>query len=385
MNNNSINDEAFKHIRRGRCSMKRLNRLLLSLSTVTCLTFNIALAEDIGTSQIVCIGLDETISRALDTSEELKIRNSQVKKAEGAYREVRANMLPNISAESSWYFNVDTPDLGSVKVPDYLNVSGVTASQVIWSFGKVMYAVNSARKMVEASSFDKESSRQDIIYNAKLSYYSNLLARNTLAISEKSYANVLENEKLLEKRSYGGRSPKYEIIRIKADVASRIPTVNEARTQFDAAAETLKKIIGIDPNHRVEITGDFEKEYKDYDRDVLIGMMYESEPSLKSIGKTIEATDANVKSKYASFMPTVSGFASWDYIGGKGNSKLFNDTFGNYAFAGVKVSMPIWEGGKTEAQLSQSKADKEIAVFRNSQVSKELLLQLKKAFLELSI
>ena len=362
--------------------MRQLNSLLLSLTVAMCFTFNMAFADDAGTPRIISIGLDETISRALDTSEELKIKHSQIKKAEGAYREARANMLPHINAESSWYFNVDTPDLGLVKIPDYVNVSGVTASQVIWSFGKVMYAVNAAKRMVDASNFDEKSGRQDVIYGAKLSYYSNLLARDALSITEKSYANTLENEKLLKQRSYGGRSSKYEIIRMKAEVASRIPTVNEARTQFDAATETLKKIIGIDPNLMVEITGDFQEKYDDYDRDTLIRIMYEREPSLKSIGKTIEAADANVKSKYASFLPTVAGFASWDYIGGKDNSSLFDDASGNYTFAGVKISVPIWEGGKTEAQLSQSKADKEIAVLRNSQVSKELLLQLKKAFLE---
>ncbi len=362
--------------------MRRLIVFIINLVVIALLTFNnIAYAGGLQAESILQIDLDETIKRALDTSEELRIKNSQVNKTEGAYREVRSGMLPHISAESTWIYNIDTPS--SLNIGDYFDVSGVTASQVIWSFGKVMYAVNAAKKMVEASRFDKEAGRQQIIYTAKLSYYSNLLARNTLSITEESYKNALENKKLLGQRSYGGRSPKYEIIRMNAEVAARVPTVNEARTQAAAAQETLKRLINLTPECKIMLAGDFQEVYADFDYDRLVEAMYEREPSLKSLTKIIESADAKLKSSYASFLPTVSGFGTWNYIDGANNSMLNGDRFGGtYAFGGVKVSIPIWEGGEKQAQLSQSKADKEIAALRNQQVSKDLLLELKKAFLE---
>ncbi|PIW68534.1 MAG: hypothetical protein COW10_02015, partial [Candidatus Omnitrophica bacterium CG12_big_fil_rev_8_21_14_0_65_42_8] len=53
-----------------------------------------------------------------------------------------------------------------------------------------------------------------------------------------------------------------------------------------------------------------------------------------------------------------------------------------YISAGVKIDIPIWEGGLKEAQLSQARSDKEIAILRKKQVEKSLLLELKKAYLE---
>jgi len=64
------------------------------------------------------------------------------------------------------------------------------------------------------------------------------------------------------------------------------------------------------------------------------------------------------------------------------NSFLKKDELDNYSAAGLKVSIPIWEGGIKEAQLSQAKANKEIAVLRKKQVERNLLLELKKAYLE---
>ncbi|MCK9614704.1 MAG: TolC family protein [Candidatus Omnitrophica bacterium] len=332
---------------------------------------------------VLQVSLDETINRALDTSEELKIKAQEVNRTQGVYREVRSGMLPHISAETTWTNNLGYPDKAATQYSDHEFNGGVSASQVIWSFGKIIYAVNSARSAVEASVFNKEASKQEVIYAAKLSYYSSVLARNALFITEKSYANVLENKKLMSERTYGGRSPKYEIIRMDAEVASRIPTVNEARTEFDAAMETLRRVIDINLDREIELVGDFQGKYNDYNYETLVTAMYEYEPSLRSLDKTVESAGEKVKSRYASFLPTLSAFGSWSYRGGSNeHAFLNNDELDNYSVAGLKASIPLWEGGEKEAQLSQSKADKEIAVLKKKQLERNLLLELKKAFLE---
>jgi len=363
--------------------MKKQFMFIVNLSIIAVFTFNIVFTgytQEVSTLQL---GLDETIKRALDTSEELKIKEQEILRAQGGYQEVRSGALPHLSAESTWTHNLNYPDSAASSYSDHEFNAGVSASQVLWSFGKIAHAVNSAKSAVEASKFNKETGKQEIIYTAKLSYYSSLLSRNALSITEKSYANALENKRLLGQRSYGGRSPKYEIIRMNSEVAARVPTVNEARTQFDAATETLRKIIDVDLDSKIELTGNFQGEYDDFNYETLVVAMNEYEPSLQSFGKTIESAEEKVKSKYASFLPTLSAFGSWSYLGGSNEHPFLNNgELDNYSLAGLKVSIPIWEGGEKQAQLSQSKADKEIAVLRKKQLSKNLLLELKKAHLE---
>jgi outer membrane protein TolC len=372
-----------KKTRGDNAAMKRPMLFIISLCAIVAFIFNIALADDSQISPALQISLDETIRRALETSEELKIKDSEVKKSKGVYGEVRSEALPHISGQSTWTNNMDYPDKAAGTYYDRSLDNGLSASQVIWSFGKVMYAVDSAKNAVEVTRLNKEASRQDVIFSAKLSYYSCLLVRNTLSITEKSYANTLENKKLLGQRSYGGRSSKYEIIKMNADVAARIPAVNEARTQFDAATETLRRIIDVDLEQKIELEGNFQEQYADFNYETLVNAMYAYEPSLQGFGKSIDSAEANVKSKYASFLPTISAFASMNYRGDSNeNSVLKRDELDNYSAAGFKVSIPIWEGGIKEAQLSQAKADKEITVLRKKQAEKDLLLELKKAYLE---
>jgi len=337
-------------------------------------------AED---DAILKINLNEAVRRALITSEEIKIKEQEVSKALGVYKETRSSMLPQITAQSTWTNNIEYPAKVAGSYSDYQLNSGISATQVIWSFGKIIHAVNSANKAVEASRFNSETSKQDVIYTTKLSYFSSLLAQNALSITEKSYKNALENQKLLGERSYGGRSPKYEIIRMNAEVAARVPNVNEARTQFDAATETLRKIIDVSLGSKIALVGNFKEEYNDFDYETLVAAMYEYEPSLKSFDKTIESAEEEVKSKYSAFFPTVSAFGGWSYLGGSNENQFFsNKEIKQYSLAGIQVSIPIWEGGAKQAQLSQSKADKEIAVLKRRQLNKDLLLELKKASLE---
>ncbi|MFA4988345.1 MAG: TolC family protein [Candidatus Omnitrophota bacterium] len=333
-----------------------------------------------GDEQILQIGLDDAIRMAIDTSEELRIRDRQVDKSEGAYRQARAGMMPHIDAQYMYLYNVDYPS--SMKLGDYDSVTGITASQVIWSFGKIMHAVDSASKAIDARRYDREAGKQEVIYTAKLSYFTGLLARKTLSITESSYGNALENKKLLAQRSYGGGGSKYEILRMDTEVAARVPTVNEARAQSGTATETLKKVIGEESSRGVDLTEDFKEEYGELDYEKLVSAMYDHEPSLKSLEKYMESAEANVKSKNASFLPTVSGFTSWNNIAAPSDSTLNGNETGSYTFAGIKISIPIWEGGEKQAQLRQARMDKEITILQKKQLEKNLLLALKKAVLE---
>jgi outer membrane protein TolC len=360
--------------------MNKAMVFIVTLIIATSFIPNEVFAEEGEDRTILQIGLSDAINMALDTSEELKIRDRRVDKSEGAYREARANMLPHIDAQYTYLYNVDYPS--SMKLGDYDSITGITASQVIWSFGKIMHAVDSAKKTIDASRFDREAGRQEVIYTAKLSYYSDLLAKNTLAITEKSYANAVDNKKLLGERSYGGRSSKYEILRMDTEVAVRVPTVNEARAQFGTATETLKKVIGTEQVCDIDLTEDFKEEYGELDYEKLVLAMYDHEPSLKSLEKYMESAEANVKSKNASFLPTVSGFTSWNNIAAPSDSTLNGNETGSYTFAGIRISIPIWEGGEKQAQLRQARMDKEIAVLQKKQLEKDLLLALKKAVLE---
>ncbi|MDD5669929.1 MAG: TolC family protein, partial [Candidatus Omnitrophica bacterium] len=341
-----------------------------------------AIKTELPRKTLTRLGLDETVTRALATNEGLKIKDSEVVKARQVYNEARSGLLPHITAQSVWTNNRDYPSSDSTKT-EYALSGGIAVSQLLWSFGKVSSAVSSAKRAAEASWYSREAGKNDIVYAAKLNYYSVLLARDSLFIAEESYNNAQENKKLLEKRSNGGRSSKFEILKMSADVSSRVPTVNEVRAQYEAALETLKSLIEAQPSEEFEFTDGFKPDYDELDYEVLEKALLVHEPSLKSLDKIFEASQAAVNNRRAGFFPTLSAFASLDKIGGSDQDTVpSNSNLDKYAAVGLKISVPLWEGGQKEALLGQAISERTTAQLKKEQARKALVLELKKAYVE---
>jgi outer membrane protein TolC len=164
------------------------NMLFVSVVAVSFLFAGRCYCQD----AVLELSLEKTIEMAIDSSEAVKIRENDISKSKAVYRETRSAVLPHVNGSASWEDNLNYPVSAAGQIRDYGLTAGVTASQLLWSFGSVMTAVNAAKKTVDASKFSRDASIQEIVYIAKLSYYSALLAENTLKIAEASYDNSIK-------------------------------------------------------------------------------------------------------------------------------------------------------------------------------------------------
>jgi outer membrane protein TolC len=94
--------------------------------------------------QALKLSLDDVVARALETSEDLKIKENNVVKGQSVYRESRSGLLPHINANASWTRNTDYP--GTAELTDYQMSGGISASQLLFSFGRVGSAVSAAKQ-----------------------------------------------------------------------------------------------------------------------------------------------------------------------------------------------------------------------------------------------
>jgi outer membrane protein TolC len=342
-----------------------------------------AVAPRNGYSQeVLRVSVEEAVSLALRKSEDFQIAANELDKMRYQYKEVRSAIYPHIEGEVTWAHNPEYPDFAADTTKDFSLDTGVTVNQVLWAFGRVSSAIRLADKYIVIGRYNKDIARQEIVYNTKLSYYSVLLAGRTLAIVQSSYENARKNKRLLEKRASSGRSSKRDNIKMAADIASRLPRVNDAQAAFDSAVRTLKIILGVEPSVYVELTEDFAQRYDPLNHEEISESLHENEPTLQALRKQIEADEVMIKLKRANFLPTISAFATWNYRGIGDTYEIRGDNLDHYAVAGLKVSVPIWLGGETGAQLSQAKIDKENDMLRLQKTTKEFVLELDNAHSE---
>ena len=332
---------------------------------------------------VLNLDLTETIKMSIRASEDIKIKANNIEKSSSVYRQARSAALPQINGEVSLNHNVKYPSMLPTPKLDNELYTGVTASQLVCSFGKVSAAIKQAEEAIDISHLQKEAVTKDIIFNAKVSYYTTLLAQQTFDIYEQSYKNSLSNKNLLRERTYAGRGSKRDNIKIDADVASRMPGVNNARANFLSAYNTLKKVVGVGPEIDIELTEDFAQAYNYLDYEVLEEIMFENETSLKILGKSIDIDKLSIRGKRAEYFPTVSAFWSWYYQGARNEDIEFErDDVGYYDVVGLKVDVPLWTSGRTSAELKEVQKNKENDELLLQKTKKDLKVALSKAVSE---
>jgi outer membrane protein len=354
------------------------------LFIVLCFLFivgRVAIAQE--SKVALSISLSDAIDMALDASEDLKLQDNEVKRKSSERKEEKSYLFPWITGEARWSNNFEYPDIAATAATKEYHVNtGLTVNQTVFTFGRISNAISAAQRALEASRFDKEGTKQSVIYNTKIAFYNAYLAQRTLDIAEESYRNALKNKEILEDRASGGRASKYDNIKIAADIASRKPTVNNARADFLSAMETLKVIIGAESNDSIKLVADFNEEYPDFVRQDMALALYNNQPAIKSLEKTIKEKEALIKSKKAMLLPEVSAFATWNRKGDSNDYYVGSDNLNDYGVAGLKVSIPIWMGGIDREKLYQAKLDKEDAKLKYQQGKEEYLLMLDKAINE---
>jgi outer membrane protein TolC len=361
--------------------MKRGAHIIVLLSLL-CFVGTTVAPKDGCSQEVLQVSIEEAVALALRKSEDFQIAANELDKMQYRYKEARSAIYPHIEGQITWAHNPEYPDVAAATTKDYSLDTGVTVNQVLWAFGRVSSAIRLADKYITISRFNKDITKQEIVYNTKLSYYSALLAERTLSIVQSSYENVRKNKTLLEKRASAGRSSKRDNIKMAADIASRVPRVNDAQAAFDSAMKTLKTILGVDTAVSIKLTEDFAAHYNTVHQEETRESLHENEPTLQALRKQVDADEDMIKLKRANFLPTLSAFATWNYRGIGDTYEVRRDNLDHYVVAGLKVSIPIWLGGETGAQLSQAKIDKEIDILRLHKTTKEFVLELDNAISE---
>ncbi|MCD4781762.1 MAG: TolC family protein [Candidatus Omnitrophica bacterium] len=321
------------------------------------------------------VDLSQAIEQALKTSEDLRIKTNDIQKRDAQYREVKSEIYPQIDHNVSWSSNFEYPT-SAMLTDDYGISSQTTFSQLLWAFGKVSAAIDAANKYIAISHFDQEAAQRDVIYTAKVSYYAALLAQKNYNILEQSYLNSKQNKEIMTNRSATGRMSKRDNIKIASDIATRKPKVNDARTSLESSLKILKRVMGLVPDKQIRLVQDFADSYRPLKFEDLYQKMITNEPTLKALEQNVALRSDLLKVKKAGFYPELSMFANWTYQGSDGQADISGDLIDPYGVVGVKVSIPIWEGGKKAHQLFQARIDKSTAQISYEKSKKDFILEL---------
>jgi len=356
--------------------MKR--RIVLGLMALVIIAVGIfAKADAQDNEDILKVSLKDAVDMALKASEDVQISENEIVRSTSEFREEKAEIFPHISGLAVWSNNYEYPDIAATSaMKEYSLDTGITIDQKLFTFGRISNAISAARNEIDVSRWEKEATKQEIIYITKFAYYNVYFAKQTLEIAQSSYERVQESKDILEQRSARGRVSRYDNIKIAADIASRSPSINNARANFNSAIQTLKRVIGVNSKKDIDIKDNLAEEYQALNIEQLSDELNDNQPVLKALEKSIVANELTIREKKAEYFPEISAFSTWNHKGSGDKYDIRSENLHDYGVVGLKVYLPIWEGGERKEELEQARIDKRNTELSLKKTIKDLLLEL---------
>ncbi|MBC76048.1 MAG: hypothetical protein CME64_08520 [Halobacteriovoraceae bacterium] len=307
------------------------------------------------------LSLEEATKLALKRSENVQQAAIEVQRAQAQIKEAWASVLPQISANFQSIRHTKSPviqigDTSARIKEDWEMLSSLQLNQVIYSFGRVSHALDLAKISQDARQSAKEAVEREIRFAVEVAYFNALSAQEVLQIAKDSHGNAKKNLEALQKRFQGGRVPRFDNIRMAADIASRAPIVSDAQKNLRLAFLQLNLLTEMPIESQPRLTTSMSTLFPVLDKSKLLDEAYEN-PSLKSIELAAQIAQKQTMLAKAEHYPTISAFGQLNHGGTGDTFQPEDERMFTSSAIGLSLNIPIFEGGAVKARHQQAALD----------------------------
>ena len=264
--------------------------------------------------------------------------------------------------------------------------SGIAVSQRIIDFGSFVGARGAVRYLEPSLNFQLERQEQLLIDQVRAAFYQALLATEQAAVSEQSVVRTQETVLELAQQVSQGTAPKFQRLSAEVELANLETAYQQAGNAALAALDQLKMAIGIPVDQPIRLVGDLEAppagQYQTVSVEDAVLLALDHRPDLEQLRLSIELSKLQSRVSRLSYLPTLSAFANFNYIGNIPANRVIlipdaNDPFtftasesgfwsSSYWNAGINVGVSlnwrIFDGrqARNRAQRQQIEADRSL-------------------------
>jgi len=334
------------------------------------------------------LSLDRAIQIALENNHDLKAARLEIDKADAQVSEAFGNALPSLSFNTRYTYNLQQPVFyipggdGIVRPIKIGSKQGVTAdltlNQILFN-SAVFTGVGTAETYSKISRQQLRAEASDVVLNVRKAYYGAALARQFLDVSEALLQNAEDTYKNAQALYKAGLRAEFDAIRAEVQVANQRPVVVQARDNYNQAIDGLKLVLGMSQEQKLELS------------DTLASPETSTvvEPQIEEATKLLEEYNAQLKAlalneevnrKFidlyrSDYLPTLSLFGTYEQQAQSDNLADFE--FQPTSYVGLNLSLNIFNGGKTAAQVEQARVDMEKSRVQLDQARSGLKTQLE--------
>lgn len=294
-------------------------------------------------------------------------RNPQTSAAYLSYESARftknagyANYLPSVNVGA----NASLPYRNEQWADDWSYGASVSASYLIFDFGKRLSDLNQATASWRAAGFDYDDSVQNYIYGIIGSYYALLNADADVKSAQMLLTVAQTARDTAQKKFNAGAVAKADVLKADTTLASRELDLERAKNNRKIAQGTLLSKLSFPADSDIEIadmSSEIGTPQDTQSLDELFARAQESRPDLLRATANKDAAWHRRNSVFLSNLPSISasGSLSWNNT----PSETFNAGSDNISGSiGIRASMPLFAGFANMYNLRSAQANYERAI-----------------------
>lgn len=363
----------------------------IKLFTISLVLFGLLISSSQAFSAQV-LGLKDCVELALAKNQDLEglqydIYSSVSRKIEATKRYVpvvkykyRFAPVPrDIESASESFFSGDISVLNSIRLEAGIPVS---------TFGRLTLQKQLADLGIDASQMFKQRKADEVILDVYRAYYGILLARELRVLANKGLDAVRSKVAELEKEE---TTDQLQILKLKAILYQVEKKLDEANQKELVADAGLKFLMGLPHEENIILRDKYLKKihFKHRSLNQHLKKSQDNRPEYKLLDFQVQEKQMRYGLAKKEYLPNLYLGGFFDYanspgIRGEGNTNDFTNPF-NYIRAGVGFELKgELDFRKLMANSKRAKADFFKAVVEKSSKTKQLNLDLKRSYLELS-
>lgn len=369
--------------------------------------------------------LEESIEIAQQTNLSIQTLQEKVRTAEAQARAARANLLPNVSINSSYTYFKNLPKSvlefsgGGFPVPPEAagagndsesssveiefgarrNLQGtLTLRQPLFAWGRYYYNYQSAQLNVEAARKELEAAYNQLSLNVSEAFYGVLVAMEFVGVAQQTVDLVEKQLQISQSLFNSGAATHFDVLRAEVQLANAKSHLIRAQNNVRIANDAYKNILNIDLDEEISVKGSFEPPQVERSEDSenrnerseipqsgvelnlesLLQTAMEKRPEIHQLEFSERANQKRLDVAKTGNRPDLSFFANYQV---DDNEKLTEmNRIWNVRFV---LNIPIFDGFATRATVQQAKSGLNQTHLAKQQLRDAIEFEVRSAYLKL--
>lgn len=244
---------------------------------------------------------------------------------------------------------------GEVRSAGLRNTSALqfTATQNIFN-RDVLLASKTAKDVRQLSRQNTSSTKIDVAVNVSKAFYDVLATEQQIRITTQDITRLERSLKDAQAQYNAGVTDKTDYKRATIALNNTKALLKSNQEVLKAKVEYLKALMGYPATQPLDIIYDSLQMEKEVTLDTLQTVNYTSRIEFQTLQTQRRLQQANVKYNKWSYLPSVAANGAYNLNYQNDEfSKVYNRNY-PYSFAGLTVSIPIFQGGKRKYNIQQA-------------------------------